>query len=320
MQTFEQFMQQLDLQQQPIDNFEDRDIANVAVKVVQQVLKTIPTAGFDAIRSQISPYFEHNLQQLRMFHHVLVLADPVSELVLNETREIYLQQQADVVCAHMVPAFITVALYVDCLQCEIAVDEKFASLVEQHVVDNFLLHLATKSWICDRPNSKFDFKRALITVFKTGKLYHDDTVLQDGYVTRKKLFRVLANYLYLRNQPYVNELFQQRGWNDEIRFIHQVFDIKKRRSKTTNEFLASTVRTILDKLPETMTDSLGDGTKITPSHDELFLEFNSYSEKRYKYKRHAEALFTALSYYCSHIEPAIVDEYVSNLQHDASTS
>lgn len=273
---------------------------------------------FEKIRKEISPYFEAQLETakktqnntlLDLMLYALLFSDNISPALIQHAQEMYVEDEEKARKVNMVVTISLIQIYLDNTRKGIHIDERLSNIIHNGVIKGFVMYHLLKSWIRDRPKSTIDLKRAIIIVFKTGNLYNEIEG-PGSQVTRSKLFKLIANYLYTHDPDYGKHVMKEQGWDDEIEFIQQIMEKKKAKDTTNNEFLRTVARHLLSILPEVLSDKVDD-RRVTPSYTEVFDELKMYNDDSidYSYINHVEALFTSLSYYINKVEPGIVKEY-----------
>ena len=284
-------------------------IANACGKFVQIMDKLYSKEeDFKQISKEIPEYFANKLSLLDLMLYALLYADNIPKELIDRARHMY-EDEENAKKVNMVVTISLIQIYLDNVQKDIKVNKELAKMIDQSVIKDFVIYHLTRSWIRDRPKSTIDLKRAMIIVFKTGSLYKEIEG-PGSQVTRSKLFKLIANYLYLHDKEYGEKMMKEQGWLDEIEFIQQVLEKRKTNNTESNEFLRKTVRNILKILPDVMSDKIDD-RRISPTYTEIFDELKMYNDEsiEYSYINHVEALFTALSYYIKEIEPKLVKEF-----------
>jgi len=304
--SFNEIIKHIDLS----ENERDAEIiANACGKFVQIMDKLYSKIDdFKSISEEISPYFSSHKRLLDLMMYALLYAEEIPDELITRARIMYEDEEKSKK-VNMVVTISLIQIYLDNIKKGIKVNEKLEEVIRKSVIKDFIIYHLTRSWIRDRPKSNIDLKRAMIIVFKTGNLYQEIEG-PGSQVTRSKLFKLIANYLYLHDKEYGEQIMQEQGWLDEIKFIQNILE-KKNASNTENtEFLSQTARNILRILPDVMSDKVDD-RRITPTYTEIFDELKMYDDDQFEYSyiNHVEALFTSLSYYIKEIEPRIVKEF-----------
>jgi len=304
--SFKEIIEHIDLS----ENERDAEIiANACGKFVQIMDKLHSKEDeFKEVRAQIVPYFEKHKNLLDLMLYALLYADKIPADLIERARNLY-ENEENSKKVNMVVTISLIQIYLDNVKKGIDIDENLEHIIHKSVIKDFIIYHLTRSWIRDRPKSNIDLKRAMIIVFKTGQLYQEIEG-PGSQVTRSKLFKLIANYLYTHDKEYGEQIMREQGWLDEIEFIKNTLDKKKNNDTTNTEFLKQTARNILKILPDVMSDKIDD-RRITPTYTEIFDELKMYDDElfEYSYVNHVEALFTSLSYYIKQIEPEIIKEF-----------
>lgn len=304
--TFGEIINHIDLSE---NEREAEVIANACGKFVQIMDKIYSKEEeYNKISGEISNYFEKHKNLLDLMLYALLYAKDISPELIRHAREMYTEDEK-AKKVNMVVTISLIQIFLDNTRKGIAVNPELSNIIHEGVIKGFVMYHLTKSWIRDRPKSTIDLKRAMIIVFKTGNLYQEIEG-PGSQVTRSKLFKLIANYLYLHDNEYGQKVLEEQGWDAEIQFINNVMDKKKNNSKANTPFLSETARNIIKILPEVMSDKVDD-RRVTPSYSEVFDELKMYNDDSidYSYINHVEALFTSLSYYIKDIEPGIIKEF-----------
>jgi len=304
--SFEEIIKHIDLS----DNERDAEIiANACGKFVQIMDKLHSKVDdFENISREIAPYFMNHKRLLDLMMYALLYAKDIPDELIERGREMY-EDEEKAKKVNMVVTISLIQIYLDNIKKGIKINEKLEKVIRKSVIKDFIIYYLTRSLIRDRPKSNIDFKRAMIIVYKTNNLYQEIEG-PGSQVTRSKLFKLIANYLYSHDKEYGEQIMREQGWLDEIEFINIILDKKNRNNTENTEFLSRTVRNILRILPDVMSDKVDD-RRITPTYTEIFDELKMYDDDQFEYSyiNHVEALFTSLSYYIKEIEPRIIKEF-----------
>jgi hypothetical protein len=270
---------------------------------------------YPQLQAQISSYILKKLNvddPENIFYsmmYVILYADNVDDKLIKVLENLFLVKNIEDERLNMTVAISMLQIYMNMKEKSVKTATKIDNVIDQYMVKNFLLYHTLSSSIKDKPASTIDFKRALLQVFRTGKLHTDlDSVAAN--VTRAKMFKLLSNYLYIFDKEYGERImageFFKKGevpWNDEVRFLNEMEQKIKTGDKTSTSFIDSVAMTMLKNMPDALSDRI-EGHPFPVTMEEVFEELEGH-EYKYEYRpaAHADCMFSALKYYTHVIAP-----------------
>lgn len=279
---------------------------------------------FEKIRKQVCPYLLKVLNEKpndpkNIFWSIIyatLYASDVDDKVLDVLNDLFQVKNLGDPRLNMTVAISMLQIYLNLKDRKMKVDPKIDKFIEE-TVKNFFLANTLSSPIKDKPNSGIDFKRSMLHTFRANKLYTDLEGVNHN-VTRAKLFRLMANYLYVYHKEYGEKIMKgdffkpgEISWNDEIKFIEEISKKVKEDDTESNAFIDNVAISVLKRMPASLSDKI-DGVKFEATMKDVFGKINdgTYDNFNYTYKvlNHNECLFTALKYYIDRINPDIKKE------------
>lgn len=296
------------------------DLIKLCGNFVQIMEKALSKGDdFITVQRQISPYFLKNMSEdpkniFWSMMYAILYADVIDPKLMAILEDLFQIKNIEDKRLNMTVAISMLQIYMNMKDKKIKMDKNADTVIDKYMVKNFLLYHTLSSAIKDKPTSTIDFKRAMLQTFRAGKIYTDLEGVNHN-VTRAKMFKLLANYLFIYDKEYGErimrgELFKKGevSWNNEIKYIEEISKKIKEKNTERTPFIDEVAINVLKRMPDALSDRI-DGTRFDATMEDVFNQIETYEYNfTYKTVNHADCLFASLKYYVNNMNPAIKKE------------
>lgn len=184
------------------------------------------------------------------------------------------------------------------------INSKIIEVISNYIIENYYIKYITNSWVSDKPLLSVDFKRTVLCVYNTNRLYVNIDAL-GALGVRQKLFKLVCNYLLIYEKDIlegiIKGIYQNNdyiSWDNEISFITKMLSKDKNKDYSDDSFLNECATKIFITLPRKLS-RLVNGEVYLPTHSEIFDYIETFKDKynpNFNIKSDYVTMFNELAY------------------------